>query len=57
MFLVVNAEGRYWDGNNWDQQGRAFLSVAQATRSLYEEGEDLENTTFLSKLAESNDPT
>ena len=57
MFLVVNAEGRYWDGNNWDQQGRAFLSVAQATRSLHEEGEDLENTTFLSKLAESNDPT
>ena len=57
MFLVVNAEGRYWDGNNWDQQGRAFLSVAQATRSLYEVGEDLENATFITKPTEYDVPT
>jgi hypothetical protein len=57
MFLVVNAEGKYWDGLGWNQQGRVFLSVAQATRSLYEEGEDFENALILSKLKEHNDPT
>lgn len=57
MFLVINAEGKCWDGLGWNQQGRVFLSVAQATRSLYEEGEDLENARFLSKVKEGNDPT
>jgi hypothetical protein len=57
MFLVINAEGKYWDGLGWNQQGRVFLSVAQATRSLYEEGEDLENALILSKIKEHNDST
>jgi hypothetical protein len=57
MFLVVNAEGKYWDGLGWNQKGREFLTVAQATRSLYEEGEDLENKLILSKIVEHNDPT
>ena len=48
MFLVVNAEGKYWDGLGWNQQGREFLSLASATRSLYEEGEDLTNAHILS---------
>jgi hypothetical protein len=34
-----------------------FLSVAQATRSLYEEGEDFENALILSEIKEHNDPT
>jgi hypothetical protein len=57
MFLVINAEGKYWDGLGWNQQGREFLTVAQATRSLYEEGEDLENALILSKVKEQHDPT
>ena len=48
MFLVINAEGKYWDGLGWNQQGREFFSVASATRSLYEEGEDLVNAQILS---------
>jgi hypothetical protein len=48
MFLVINAEGKYWDGWNWSEQGREFLSLASATRSLYEEGEDLVNAKILS---------
>ena len=48
MFLVVNAEGKYWDGLGWNQQGREFFSIASATRSLYEEGEDLTNAQILS---------
>jgi hypothetical protein len=41
MFLVVNPKGQYWDGLSWSQQGKTFLTVASATRSLYEEGEDI----------------
>ena len=48
MFLVVRADGKYWDGWNWSEQGREFFSVASATRSLYEEGEDLVNAKILS---------
>ena len=40
MFLVVNADGKYWDGLGWNQQGREFFSVGAAVRSLHEEGED-----------------
>ena len=48
MFLVVNADGKYWDGLGWNQQGREFFSVAAATRSLCEEGEDTDNVLILS---------
>jgi len=47
MFLVVNAEGKYWDGFGWSQQGKEFFSVASATRSLHEEGEDLDDAHIL----------
>ena len=49
MFLVINAEGKYWDGFGWSQQGKEFFSVASATRSLYEEGEDLDDAQILPK--------
>jgi len=42
MFLVVNPSGNYWDGFGWSTQGKAFFSPAAATRSLCEEGEDVE---------------
>ena len=47
MILVVNAKGQYWTGLEWGQQGKPFLTVGSATRSLYEEGEGLEETKFL----------
>jgi len=47
MFLVVNAEGRYWNGFGWSQQGKEFLSIALATRSLHEEGEDPDSVKFV----------
>jgi len=47
MFLVVNAKGQYWTGFEWGQQGKPFLTAAAATRSLHEEGEDLEKAKFL----------
>jgi hypothetical protein len=47
MFLVVNAKGNFWDGFAWSQQGKPFLSVGAATRSLYEEGEDVEFAEFI----------
>jgi hypothetical protein len=49
MILVIRADGRYWDGFSWSQQGKAFFSVASATRSLYEEGEDAEGVNFVEK--------
>jgi len=54
MFLVINAKGQFWDGFGWSQQGKPFLSVSAATRSLYEEGEDLENSQIMEIL---RDPT
>jgi len=54
MFLVVNAQGQYWNGFGWSQQGKPFLTTAAATRSLYEEGEDTEYTKILEV---NNDPT
>ena len=47
MFLVINAEGKYWDGLGWNQQGKEFFSVASATRSLHEEGEDPDEVKFV----------
>lgn len=40
MVLVVRADGYYWDGLGWNVRGKLFLSVAAATRSLHEAGED-----------------
>jgi hypothetical protein len=50
MFLVVRADGKYWDGFGWAEQGKAFFSIAAATRSLYEEGEDLEGALILEEV-------
>ena len=50
MFLVVNADGKYWDGFAWSLRGKEFLSPAAATRSLHEEGEDPEKARIVSKL-------
>ena len=47
MFLVVRADGRYWNGLSWSVKGREFLSVASATRSLHEEGEDDGSVTIV----------
>ena len=47
MFFVVNPAGQMWDGFGWSQQGRPFLSVSAATRSLYEEGEDLNEAQIM----------
>ena len=47
MFLVVNANGKYWDGFGWGKQGKEFLSAASAARSLHEEGEDLDDVEIL----------
>jgi hypothetical protein len=47
MFLVVNADGKYWDGIAWTQKGKEFFSVASILRSLHEEGEDVDNVTLL----------
>lgn len=51
---MVRADGKYWDGMNWAEQGRTFFSTAAATRSLYEEGEDAEKVSFVEV---GNDPT
>jgi hypothetical protein len=50
MILVVRADGKYWDGWSWAEQGRTFLTVAAATRSLYEEGEDLEQVNYVERV-------
>ena len=49
MILVIDASGKYWDGFGWSQQGKTFLTVAAATRSLCEEGEDTEQVQFVEK--------
>jgi hypothetical protein len=49
MILVVNGRGQMWDGLGWSQQGKTFLTTAAATRSLCEEGEDLELVKFVEK--------
>ncbi len=47
MFLVINAKGQFWDGFAWSQQGKPFLTVSAATRSLCEEGEDLDEAQIM----------
>jgi hypothetical protein len=47
MFLVINAKGQYWDGVGWNQQGKPFLTVSAATRSLHEEGEGLDEAKIM----------
>lgn len=47
MFLVIRADGKYWDGFGWNQKGKEFFSVASATRSLHENGEDLDDAQIL----------
>lgn len=37
-----------WDGIGWNIQGKEFFSVAQATRSLHEEGQDVDVVLFVS---------
>ena len=54
MYFVVNGIGQFWDGLNWSEQGKPFLTVSSATRSLYEEGEDLEGAQILEV---NRDPT
>jgi hypothetical protein len=49
MFLVVRADGKSWDGLGWAEQGKEFFSIAAATRSLYEEGEGLEEASIMLK--------
>jgi hypothetical protein len=53
MYFVVNPAGQYWDGFGWSQQGKPFLSVGAATRSLCEEGEDVDQVKILEAI---NDP-
>lgn len=45
MFLVVRADGKSWNGFGWSEQGKEFISIASALRSLHEEGEDLDDLT------------
>ena len=47
MFLVIRADGKYWNGFAWTQQGKEFFSIPAAVRSLHEEGEDDEGVTIL----------
>ena len=47
MFLVVNGDGRYWDGFGWNRKGKVFCTVGRAKRSLCEEGQDLVETKIL----------
>lgn len=47
MFLVVHADGKYWDGLGWNQKGKIFCSVGLATRSLHEEGESAEDASII----------
>jgi hypothetical protein len=49
MILVINGRGQMWDGMGWSQQGKTFLTVAAATRSLCEEGEDLDLVKFVER--------
>ena len=47
MYFVVRTDGSFWDGDSWTPQGKPFLTVSAATRSPYEEGEDLEEVSIL----------
>jgi hypothetical protein len=47
MILVVNATGLSWTGLGWSEQGKEFLSIQSATRSLQEEGEDVDHVNYV----------
>ncbi len=47
MFLIVRADGKFWDGYGWNVRGKIFCSVGKATRSLHEEGESTESTSII----------
>jgi hypothetical protein len=47
MFLVVRADGKFWDGLGWSIKGKPFCTAAGATRSLHEEGESIDETSIL----------
>lgn len=57
MFLVERFDGKYWDGFGWGQKGRIFLSIGNAIRSLYEEGESLEEAKIKETRDSRNDAT
>lgn len=54
MYLIVNPNGKYWDGTGWVEKGRIFLTLASAARSLHEEGEE---PTEVSILEINDSPT
>ena len=56
MVLVIRADGRYWDGFGWNTKGREFLSIASATRSLHEEGEEATDITILDIPFDNDSP-
>ena len=47
MYFAVSPEGRFWDGFMWSQQGKPFLTASAVTRSLCEEGEDVDQVKIL----------
>ena len=49
MYLVINASGKMWDGLGWSVKGKEFFSIAHATRSLHEEGEDTDKVLIISQ--------
>lgn len=48
VFIVVNPRGQFWNGFGWSEKGQSFLTIAQATRSLHEEGEDTSGNLIVS---------
>lgn len=56
MVLVVNTEGKFWDGFSWSQKGREFFSIASAVRSLHENGEDVGQNVILTSYDSPSKP-
>lgn len=54
MFLVLKANGSSWDGQNWSNNGKKFLSVGGVLRSLHEEGEDMDDVLIVPVEAEAS---
>ena len=48
MFIVLNEEGKAWDGFGWTWKNtRPFLSEAAALRALHEAGEDIDACSII----------
>lgn len=47
MYLAVRVDGSVWDGLGWNVKGKKFCTVASATRSLHESGEDTEEVEIM----------